>query len=98
MGDGGTPDGFEWDPVKAATNLEKHGVPFDLAAKAFLDERRLDYEDDRLDYGEERRVVIGAIQGRLHTVVYVMRGESCRIISARIANARERFTYGHREI
>lgn len=91
-------EGFEWDPIKAAKNLEKHGVGFERAAGVFLDETRVDYEDDRWDYGEERRVVIRMIQGRLHTVVYVMRGHSCRIISARIANARERYTYGHREI
>jgi uncharacterized protein len=28
---------FEWDPVKAAVNLEKHGVSFDEAATVFED-------------------------------------------------------------
>jgi uncharacterized protein len=28
---------FEWDPVKAGTNLVKHGVDFERAATVFLD-------------------------------------------------------------
>jgi uncharacterized DUF497 family protein len=31
---------FQWDPVKAASNLQKHGVSFDYAARVFLDLRR----------------------------------------------------------
>ena len=36
---------FEWDPNKAATNLEKHGVPFDEAATAFGDPLSLTIAD-----------------------------------------------------
>lgn len=28
---------FEWDDAKARANLAKHGVPFDYAARVFLD-------------------------------------------------------------
>jgi len=28
---------FEWDPVKASTNVEKHAVDFDTAAEIFDD-------------------------------------------------------------
>jgi len=27
---------FEWDPVKAASNLKKHGVSFEEAAEVFV--------------------------------------------------------------
>ena len=32
---------FEWDPEKARTNLHKHGVSFEEAITAFLDDFRL---------------------------------------------------------
>ena len=28
---------FEWDPAKAASNVRKHGVDFELAATVFRD-------------------------------------------------------------
>lgn len=45
---------FTWDAVKAESNLRKHKVSFDDAAKAFPF-GVLDAVDDRHDYGEERR-------------------------------------------
>jgi len=36
---------FEWDPKKAASNLEKHDVPFDEAATAFGDPMKADDQD-----------------------------------------------------
>jgi uncharacterized DUF497 family protein len=80
---------FEWDPKKAAQNVAKHGVPFDYAARVFLDAHRLDSEDSRRDYREERRITIGEIDGRLFVVAYTLRGEVVRVISARKANPRE---------
>jgi uncharacterized protein len=44
---------FEWDDRKAALNVAKHGVPFEYAARVFVDPRRLDSEDTRRNYGEE---------------------------------------------
>ena len=49
-------------------NLRKHGVPFEYAARIFLDPSRLDREDTREDYGEERHVTLGAIEGRVFVV------------------------------
>jgi len=36
---------FEWDPVRAATNLRKHGVAFEEAQTAFLDDSARFTED-----------------------------------------------------
>jgi len=30
---------FEWDEIKAASNLRKHGVSFEMAATVFYDPR-----------------------------------------------------------
>ena len=54
-----------------------------------IDLHRLDTEDTRRDYGEERRLTLGKIEGRLCVVAYTMRGQVIRLISAREANERE---------
>ncbi len=84
---------FEWDARKAMQNAEKHGVPFEYAARVFLDPRRLDSEDARRDYREERRLTLGMIDNRLFVVAYTRRGPVIRLISARKANQRERRYY-----
>ena len=80
---------FEWDDRKAAQNIDKHGVPFEYAARVFLDPHRLDTEDKRHDYREERRLTLGKIEGRVYAVAYTLRGGKIRLISARKANERE---------
>jgi uncharacterized DUF497 family protein len=84
---------FEWDDHKDAQNIAKHGVPFEYAARVFLDPRRLDSEDTRHDYSEERWLTLGMIEGRLFAVVYTPRGKVIRMISARKANEREQRKY-----
>lgn len=84
---------FEWDDAKAASNEAKHGVPFPYAARVFLDPQRLDGPDLRKDYGEDRRIVVGAIEGRVLVVAYTIRGQVLRLISARKANEREQKRY-----
>jgi uncharacterized protein len=84
---------FEWDPLKAASNLAKHGVDFDTAAAVFDDPDRLVIIDDRRPYGEQRYQSIGLVAGVVLFVAYAIRGEKCRIISARKANRHEREAY-----
>ncbi len=36
---------FEWNAVKAATNLKKHGVTFDEAKSVFFDEFAVQFFD-----------------------------------------------------
>jgi uncharacterized protein len=85
---------FDWDDAKAASNLAKHGVPFEYAARVFLDEAVVDFDASREADGEARRKAVGQIEGRIFTVVYAQRGDAIRIISARRANAMERKVYG----
>jgi len=84
---------FEWDDGKAAQNIAKHGVPFEYAARVFLDPHRLDSEDTRRDYGEERWLTLGKIEARLFAAAYTPRGKVMRLISARKANEREQRKY-----
>ena len=50
-------------------------------------------EDDRFDYGEERFVTFGLLQGRVVAVVHTESKNYIRIISARKATKNERKTY-----
>ena len=88
---------FEWDPAKAASNLRKHGVSFKTAVRVFTDPYAL-VEQDRIENGEERWQTIGVVEGVLmlivaHTVRERDNIEVIRIISARLANRRERRRY-----
>jgi uncharacterized DUF497 family protein len=90
------PIDFEWDDAKAATNLSKHGVSFDVACGVFLDSERFAAVDTRRDYGEERVNAIGVVDGVCLTVTYTMRGRTARLISARPSTRMERTRYGNR--
>ena len=76
---------FQFDPAKAAGNLRKHGVSFADAEGVFMDPLALHRIDPDAE-GEERFVAIGAgSAGHLLVVVYTLRGEAIRLISARRA-------------
>ena len=82
----------EWDDNKNQINIQKHGISFDTAALVFADEERIEYYDKLHSQDEDRYVVIGCVQGILY-VVYTMRGEAARLISARMATPTERNIY-----
>jgi len=80
---------FEWDAAKSEKNLRDRGFGFERAAAIFsgpvqtaLDERR--------DYGEQRIIAFGEVEGDVLMVVYTDRNNVRRIISARYANSKER--------
>ena len=88
---------FEWDPNKAPSNLRKHGVSFQTTVLVFADPDALVLQD-RVEDGEERWLAIGVVEGLLvlvvsHTVREQGDIEVIRIISARLANRRERRRY-----
>jgi uncharacterized protein len=77
-----------WDAEKDAQNRAKHGVG--LGDAVFLDwEGRLEYSDDRQDYGEDRMRAFAKLDARLHVCVYTIRMDQMRVISLRKANTRE---------
>ena len=82
----------EWDENKNQQNIRKHGISFQTAALVFADEERIEYYDRLHSQDEDRYVVLGCVQGILY-VVYTMRDEYARLISARMATATERKIY-----
>jgi uncharacterized DUF497 family protein len=92
---------FEWDPLKAAVNLRKHGVSFDVAARVFADPFALT-EQRRVEGGELRWQTLGLVEGHvLLLVAHTIREDDAdgqpveviRIISARAADRKERQRY-----
>jgi len=84
---------FEWDEVKAKSNLRKHKVSFLTAAAAFANER-LERIDDREDYGEIRWIALGRVGAEVYRLVYTRRARHLvRIISAQKASRDEKKIY-----
>ncbi len=83
---------FEWDDEKAAINLKKHKVAFEDAVYVFLDENRIEFFDAEHSDDEDRYVAIGMV-GTVLYVVFTIRKDITRIISARKANSLERSYY-----
>lgn len=83
---------FEWDEDKARINRQKHGISFETAALVFEDEDRVEIFDEDHSIDEDRYITIG-MAGEVLFVVYTERKEAIRLISARLANARERSLY-----
>ena len=82
----------EWDDNKNRINIRKHGISFETAALVFADEERIEYYDKLHSIDEDRYIVLGCVHGILY-VVYTMRGEAARLISARMATPTERRIY-----
>ena len=83
---------FEWDLLKAASNLQKHDVDFADATTVLDDDLAITIREHAS--GEERFVTLGMdALSRLLVVVYTWRSRRIRIISARKADSYERKQY-----
>ena len=86
---------FIWDEKKNLANLQKHGVDFNDAVRAWHDPDRLDFFDENHGSDEEIRwIFLGAVAGIVLFVVETEPDENTvRIISARRASKLEQETY-----
>ena len=81
---------IEFDPVKDAVNIAKHGVSLSRA----VDLEILTYnEDDRNEYGEVRYRAWGLLEGKAHCLVFTSRNGTIRAISLRRAHRKEMDRY-----
>lgn len=84
---------FEWDEEKNRANIRKHGFNFTEAWEIF-EAPMLISLDLKQDYGEERWMGIGFLQGRIVVVVFTERDDdTIRIISLRKALKYERIQF-----
>lgn len=88
-----------WDPVKAASNLAKHGVAFAQAATVLLDPLAVTVFDAGHSQDEERWFTLGmSNEGKLLAVAHTYQATGpnsarVRLISAREATRNERRQY-----
>lgn len=73
---------FEWDPIKDRANRAKHGVPFSLAQRAFLDPKLVIAEDLRHSGTERRYYCFGRVGDGVMTVRFTWRERRIRIFGA----------------
>ncbi|AAS12152.1 BrnT family toxin [Treponema denticola] len=82
---------FEWDEIKNETNIKKHdGISFKIAARVFLDSKRIEkYDEQHSTLEEQRWNAIGLVEDVLFVVFTERKNDIIRIISARKANQEE---------
>lgn len=83
----------DFDPVKDAANRAKHGLALSFGALIFADPDHLVIPSIRPMDGEERFKVIGLVERRLFTAVFVWRAGRPRFISVRRSNVGEDRAY-----
>ena len=83
---------FEWDESKRESNLLKHGIDFGDVEKVFAG-KTVTIFDDRFDYGEDRFITLGLLDGRVVVIIHTEADELIRIISARKATKNEEISY-----
>ena len=74
---------FDWHEQKNQANIAKHELDFADAPKVFQLPLRISL-DERQDYGEDRSIGIGLLDGRVVVIVFTETDEqTIRIISLR---------------
>jgi hypothetical protein len=85
---------FQWNPDKARSNLQKHGVSFEEAVTIFGDPLALTIDDPEHSLSEIRFLTIGFSRlQRLLVVSHTDIENQVRLISARLATSKERKNY-----
>ncbi len=81
---------FEWDEIKAAANVRKHGVSFELASTVFNDPRLLTIADLEHSEAEERWFSVGcASNGAMLSIVYLWSESDPATTKIRLIMARQ---------
>ena len=83
---------ISFDPAKRAATLEHRGLDFADAGQVFMGDF-VTVQDVRRDYGEDRFVTAGYLNGRCVVLVWTPRNGTRRIISMRHAHANEEHIY-----
>lgn len=81
------------DPTKDAANRRKHGLALAFGDRIFEDDHHLIIPSIREIDGEERFKVIGIVEAKPFTGVFVWRSDWPRFISVRRSNKGEERAY-----
>ena len=88
---------FDWDSGNLDKSFEKHDISSSQSEEVFLDKNLLQIDDIKHSEKEKRNIVIGkTFMEEFLFVVFIVRKNKIRIISARKANKKERRLYEKR--
>ena len=82
---------FEYDPNKSKTNKQKHDIDFEEAQLLWMDTKRIII--DARTVGEQRKLLIAAINKEIWSAIFTLRNKKIRIISVRKARKNEKEIY-----
>jgi len=86
--------GFDWDDGNKQKNWEKHQVDFRECEEVFFNQPLLIKEDSKHSSQEKRFYVLGRSDiGRTLFLVFTLRNNKIRVISARDQSKKERKIY-----
>ena len=90
---------FEWDAAKARANLRKHGISFEEAETAFLDDYAIVLPDPDHSSADDERLLLIGLSAALRVLIVIhceVEAYVVRLISARRATRSERVQYDAR--
>jgi len=83
---------FDWDEAKRKANLRDHGIDF-VGIEEVFEGDTVTILDDRFDYGEQRFVTFGLLEGRIVAIAHTESDVLIRVISVRKATKNEEKGY-----
>ena len=87
-------EGFEWDEGNSDKNWHRHQVRQAEAEQVLLNRPLAVVVDHKHSQGEPRFIALGRTDsGRRLTIIFTIRGQRVRVISARPMSRREQRTY-----
>ncbi len=87
-------EGFDWDKGNIDKNWKRHKVSFIECEEVFFNEPLIAQEDDMHSTSENRYYALGRTHDERYLfVVFTIRANKVRVISARDMNKRERRIY-----
>lgn len=81
---------FTWDEEKRRSTIQKHGIDFIDAAEILIAPHLVLEARSEI---EQRKIAVGVLNGLHIAVVYTMRDDTFRLITARRARRNEREHY-----
>jgi len=89
--------GFEWDNGNSLKNWERHQVIQGECEQVFFNEPLIVFDDLKHSQEEQRMFLLGTTDsGRLLFMVFTVRNNLIRVISARDMNKKERKIYNEK--
>ena len=83
---------FTWHEPKRQLTRQRRGLDFADAELVFAGPT-FSFEDDRVDYGEQRWVTLGVLGGKVVVIVHTESEDEIHIISMRKANNDEQILF-----